>query len=361
MINFLVTTNIADLPEGAIAMVDGTVPGWVAGPNDLHYDHHRPGGADVQIMEMPDKVVMPNDCTIVTTQVDADACAAAAWLILKQMALDPAVEYQAYCDLVAIAYDCDHLGLPSEPKWNPYREFARNAVASLKLSGEKVISDLGLDPDRKNWSADQKRNYASVCFRRGTDALVWGALGKEPYPGIFGEAREYWERVEGLRPYVNACSRLIDGCAVLDQRSLPHYCDPRLLVEWARTVDAGNITLTVRDRTLEFVAVEKGCAFRNELPDYELQEWEEIAMEFAVPAYSYTLGSVPLHKDGSPKFSDRGVWQALAAAERQKREDYGYPMPSSDWGGRNEVGGSSWNDACVLSPEEVISIVKQVG
>lgn len=341
-------------------MVDGTVPGWSPGPNDLHYDHHRPGGADVQIIEIPDTVRLPDDCTIVTTQVDADACAAAAWLILKTMQVDPALEYQAYCDLVAIAYDCDHLGLPIDSKWNPYREAARNAVAALKLNGDSVISEMGLPVNRWQWSADQKRSYASECFQRGTNALLQAALGKEPYPGARGEAAEYWVRVEALRPYVNACSKLINNCAVLDQRSLLQYCDPRLLVEWARTVDAGNITLTVRDRILKFIEVDKESVIKNELPDYELQEGEEVVMELKIPAYAYTLGSVPLHRDGSPLFSDRGVWAALAATERQKREDYNYPMPSSDWDGRNAVGGSSWNDASILTPEEVLEVVQRV-
>jgi superfamily I DNA/RNA helicase len=43
-----------------------------------------------------------------------------------------------------------------------------------------------------------------------------------------------------------------------------------------------------------------------------------------------------------------------------KRKQYGFPMPSTDWGGRNEVGGSSHNDAAILTPEEVLAVVESV-
>lgn len=212
---------------------------------------------------------------------------------------------------------------------------AGNAVAALKLEGKVIASKLGLPLDRREWTGDQKEWYASRCFQEGADWLVNAALGNSDYPGANGEASAYWADVEKMRPYVEFCSRLIDGCAVLDQRSLGQYCDPRLLVEWARERETRNITLTVRDRNL-------------------------IDGDRLIPAYAYILGSVPLHDSGSPMFSDRGVWEALAEAERAKRARYGYPAPSTDWTGRNEVGGSSWNDACVLSPEEVIDTVLNV-
>ncbi|MEL7038236.1 MAG: hypothetical protein AAFO04_21855 [Cyanobacteria bacterium J06592_8] len=123
------------------------------------------------------------------------------------------------------------------------------------------------------------------------------------------------------------------GVAILDQRSLQEYCDPRLLVEWARSQsNCLNITLTVRSRALE-------------------------VGELKYPAFAYTLGSIPLHPLGSPKFSDKNVWQKLAEAERKKRELLGFPMPLTEWGGRNEVGGSSWNDAVIMTPEDVIDCV----
>jgi hypothetical protein len=51
---YLVTTKADRLPtDHQIIMVDGTVPDWKAKPGDLHWDHHRPGGADVQIDKIP--------------------------------------------------------------------------------------------------------------------------------------------------------------------------------------------------------------------------------------------------------------------------------------------------------------------
>lgn len=357
MIEYLVTTNKDLLPSGPIAMIDGTVPHWQPRANDFHFDHHRPGGDLVQLTEIPDNCRIPDDTTIVTTQVDADACAAAAWLQILKMQLDSAQEYEVQQNLIAIAYDCDHLGLPAEPKWDPWRDFAKNAVAALKENGNQVIKKLGLDPDRSKWDEPDKVEFASHCFREGTEALISAALGNAAWPGQNGEADAYWARVETMRPYVDLCSKLIDNCAVLDQRSLNKYCDPRLLVEWARSQPGhSNVTLTVRDRLLVLLHTEEELTL---LP----KEWQdsdnsEYAYKIEIPACSYTLGSVPLHPYGSPKFSDRNVWQKLANAERAKRLQYGYPMPSSDWGGRNEVGGSSWNDACILTPEEVIKIAR---
>jgi hypothetical protein len=373
MEKFLVTTSIADLPESSIVMVDGTVPGWSAGPDDLHFDHHRRGGSPMQILEIPDNLDLPDSFTFVTTQVDADACAAAAWIILSRLKLTLAEKHGARVELSAIAYDCDHLGLPQGWQWDAYREFAKNAVAAMKLDGDRVIELLELSSDRKTWNAEEKRVYASECFKRGTLILVEAALGHAPYPGELGEAAEYWERVESLRPYVESCAKLIEGCAVFDQRSLQQYCDPRLLVEWARgQEDTRNITLTVRDRALRLIAdptyneLSGNIETSYFLPSVEEEEAASnptyiYTLEVAeIPAYSYTLGSVPLHEAGSPKFSDNGIWEALHKAECKKRDRFGYPHPSSRWGGRNEVGGSSWNDASVLSPEEVIKCVLSV-
>lgn len=43
---YLVTTDHHHIPsDHQIVMVDGTVPDWTPRPQDLHWDHHRPGGA----------------------------------------------------------------------------------------------------------------------------------------------------------------------------------------------------------------------------------------------------------------------------------------------------------------------------
>lgn len=77
---YLATTKPTAIDQPVI-MVDGTVPDWTFKPEDRHFDHHRSGGAKVQIDEIPTSVAgeLQGNEVFVTTQVDADACAAAAW------------------------------------------------------------------------------------------------------------------------------------------------------------------------------------------------------------------------------------------------------------------------------------------
>ena len=363
-IDFLVTTHLSDIPTNRpIVMVDGTVPGWYCSPKkgDLHFDHHRSGGEKVQVEEIPEDTRIAENSLIVTTQLDADACVSAAWLILC------AGEYQQYFGhsgaiavrdrLIAIAYDCDHLGLPLEPRWDEYRVFARNVVAAMKQGSEAIASELGLPKKRSDWTDEQRKIFYSEGFRQRTEALVKAAMGEAPWPGERGEADAYWQKFEEQRPFVHRRCKLIDGVAVLDSRGISDYVDPRHLVEWARSQPecTSNITLTVRDRPLQLFYTEK-----------ELLLWKEgledgpLSWKITLPAYSYTLGSIPLHADGSPEFADQNVFALLSVAENQKRDYLDLPLPSSAWGGRNEVGGSSWNDAALLTPEEVLKVALNI-
>lgn len=211
MVRYLVTTRLEKLEEcvnGAqVFMVDGTVPGWQPTDLDHHFDHHRPGGADIQIDEMP----LPNeksliqekslidkrfewyaeDQLIVTTQIDADACVAAAWLQLSKKDL---FDDETLNKLRAIAYDCDHLGVPESLA--KYADFAAQCVAALKSDSDKLISELGLPKDRKTWNIEQKEEYASLDLQKGTEALISACKGEGKFPGECGEAAEYWEKVE---------------------------------------------------------------------------------------------------------------------------------------------------------------------
>ena len=351
--NYLVTTYAADIPtEQQIVMVDGTVPGWEPKEGDYHFDHHKAGGENTQVEEMEKVLLVPNrwnpETVVVTTQLDADACVAAAWLQLH-----PSARKENHSRLVAIAYDCDHLGLPQEPKWDLLREFARNAVATLKQSNNALIDELNLPRDRKTWTAEQKKQFASVGFERSTQWLIDAALGKRDWPGENGEANTYWQKFDSQRDMIYARCGVIQGCAVLDQRGISEYIDPRHLIEWARQNKecTSNITLTIRDRLLNFFHTEEELLLWKEGMEDTDYAWKVI-----ISAYSYTLGSIPLHQNGSPKFSDRNVWKKLSQAEGEKRFMLNLPAPSTDWGGRNEVGGSSWNDAALLLPEEVIKI-----
>lgn len=336
---FLVTTNQSYIPSDnytQIVMIDGTVPGWQAKPIDLHFDHHCPGGAAVQIDEIPDKAIVNLDAAFVTTQVDADACAAAAWLIVKNH-LDECQSYDARLALWCIAHDCDHLGLPLDAKFDPYREFAAKAVAALKQSGFALASKLGLPSDRKTWSEDQQVQYASAAFESGTMALVEAAENGGAYPGELGEADEYFENMARQRPMVFENCQVIDGVAVFDQRSFDGYVDPRLPLEWARQQPQFNgITLTVRD----------GRAKPNaaSIPD-------------GIEVFAYTLGSDSLR---SPQnFSDRGIWDTLTKAENAKRRSMGLPEldPGNGWGGRNAVGGSSWRNPVFMRTHEIVNFI----
>ena len=138
---------------------------------------------------------------------------------------------------------------------------------------------------------------------------------------------------------------------VFDGRGVSQYVDPRHLIEWVRKQpDHLNVTLTVRDRALELLCP----APEKQLIPYEP---DHRGTKLVIPAYSYTLGSVPLHYFGSPLFGDKNVWDMLSRKEGSKRYFLGFPQAETQWGGRNEVGGSSWNDAALLCPEEVIDIV----
>ena len=84
MIRFLVTTNASRVeavrPEGGrVYMVDGTVPSWSPHEGDCLWDHHQAGGPAIQLDGMKGDFPQPQaGDLIVTTQVDAVACAAAA-------------------------------------------------------------------------------------------------------------------------------------------------------------------------------------------------------------------------------------------------------------------------------------------
>lgn len=123
---YLVTSNINRLPKTSIAMVDGTVPGWEQTIGNLHYDHHRSGEAKIQIDGMfaiPEPLKAKT--TIVTTQLNADACTAAAYLQIHHL-----ISANNLRKLRAIAYKCNNLSVPDE--LSDLRKFAALAVATLK-------------------------------------------------------------------------------------------------------------------------------------------------------------------------------------------------------------------------------------
>lgn len=337
MITYLVTTKSGFLPDGsAIAMIDGTVPGWVPKDDDLHYDHHRPGGGKVQIDELPKSdgsTVLHGNWCIVTTLCDADACVAAAYLQMTEAELLPGVIRK----MRAIALDCDYLCIPPTEPEQDLAEFASKAVAALKESSKSLPQELGLPEDRKTWSEEQKVLYSSTAFQRGTEWIIAAANGDRPWPGESGEADAYFAQmqsdIKALRQL--KCVRLINGAAFLDMRSINKYVDPRCLVTIAKEMGAtAPLTLTARSMTVNL---------------------GEEANKILIPGCQYTLGSLPYHEQAATIDLTK-VFPNLAEAEKERRGWIGQPPAATTWGGRAAVGGSGWNDASLLTPEEVLAI-----
>lgn len=337
---YFVTVQISKIPtESPILMVDGTVPGWRAKLGDLHFDHHRPGGAPVQIGEMP----LPMDLgkagveTIVTCQVDADAQVAAAAAQLSEEELTSDV----FDRLSAIAWDCDHLCV-APPRLAHLSKFAAEAVAALKASSDPLASDLGLPENRKAWSEEDKEIFASLAFQQGTEWLLAAARGQRPWPGESGEAKEYWAQLERDVKKIATQGRISypAGIALIDMRGFfapgedLRYVDPRAAL---KAVDVGQMrlpaTLTVRDVWVN---------------------GEKLGL-------SYTIGCHPSH----------GGWESLDYSKAKtfdllsEREislcptELDVAFSDLKWGGRATVGGSPWKCPSRLQPQEVANLIKQ--
>lgn len=335
--HFLVTTHIADLPDPSIqiVMVDGTVPNWQPRQGiDLHFDHHNPDGAMCQLEELPlyelsgcDQEITLNNYCFVTTQVDADACVAAAAIII-------ASEYGGfinrnygalqkqdwYRNLQSIALDCDHLGIPANyPHLQSFDKFAANVVAGLKEQGFALSREMRLPQNRQQWTESERLEYHSACFKQGTLSLVKAVLGESPYP----MAVNYWNEQNKLKSSLEPRLSLVKGSLFIDLTGWDlGYIDPRIPLWVAAGIYAKTpYTLTKRDRVN--------------------------------PAgTSYTLGCDPAH----PLYSQvdyTDIWAVLTALEQAKNPDYTIP----GWGGRKTVGGSSWNQTSNLSPDEILEVL----
>jgi hypothetical protein len=333
MVNYLVTTRLEVLEEAEpgcqVFMVDGTVPGWRPTADDFWFDHHRPGGADIQIDEMPSYIegIIPDiSGLIVTTQVDADACVAAAYLQIGDR-----INQHTLNKLRAIAYDCDHLGVPEELA--EYADFAAQCVAAMKADSNKLVDELGLSRDRKTWTIEQKEQYASLAFQRGTEAIIAACKGDRKFPGECGEAKEYWEKVEEYTQLLLDENRVTfyRDCLLIDYKGLQgKYIDPRCAI-----------------KAYQFLCHNYG--HECELPVTLAQR--EVFIDNEFKGYSYTLGCIPLHPKLANLDYTKWAFAALTKAEKEINPD------ADGWGGRKTVGGSGWNTPSQLKPERVIDIV----
>lgn len=347
---FLVTTDVTRvkaLTVDRVFMVDGTVPGWAKADQDYHADHHRPGGPAVQLADLIDThPPYPQDTDlIVTTQLDADACVAAAYLLLPEpLRQDKAVQQK----FAAIAWDCDHLYVPDHLA--ELATFGAKAVAALKVQGNEIAAELGLPTDRTQWSVLDHERYASHGFEWGTRCLVAAAQGDAPWPGELGEADDYWQAVEAMAQQLIDQRRVIPvGRSVLySSIGIPAYVDPR----------ATNLAIKRLGILADFPVVLRVGEFHRQ---------EHIGL-------AYTLGSNPQHPLARRlDYSALEVWQSLTELEALRRgvdptlvrshwEDTlrSQILGFDPWGGRAAVGGSGWNTPSYLLPHEVIEQVEEI-
>ncbi|RMF25157.1 MAG: hypothetical protein D6756_05935 [Cyanobacteria bacterium J083] len=330
---YLVTTELSHIPSDyQIIMVDGTVPGWSPRPQDLHWDHHRPQGADIQIDEMPfpsqtslrEELAGELPPCIVTPQLDADACCAAAWFQLPRSYLTP----ETVARLRAIAWDCDHLMVPAE--LSAWAEFAAKAVVALKTSGAEIAKELQLPKERKTWSQAQWEAYFSEGFKRGTEWLIAAAKGEKPWPGEQGEANNYRQRIERdaclllEQNRIKLLSTPRGAIAIGDLRGIGHYIDPK---SFNQAIIQLAPLEAIRPETLLMREHKYGGGIQ------------------------YTLGCLPQHPQSKYLDYTAGTFERLTQAELAKD-----PM-AQGWGGRRTVGGSGWNTPSHLAPEEVIALL----
>ncbi len=344
--NYLVTTDINRIPDRKVIMLDGTVPNWKPKSGDWHFDHHRTGGSKIQMQEIPGDFC--NNLTgnewFVTTQVDADACAAAAWCQVGGQ-----LSWENTRKLEAIAYDCDYLCVP--PQYQDLGDFASQAVAAMKSNSNKLLAELHLPSNRKTWNQEQKETFASAAFKLGTESLVNACLGNCKFPGELGEAEDYWETVKQHIQIIQkqGLISLCKECLIFDARAFDGiYVDPRCWLKASAQIVSKPITLTMR----------------------------KMLVDKAFQGYSYTLGTVPLHPDTDQTDYTINAWRRLTLAEARGQVPYVDYLDLAEiinnnwgdsklsemigfdpWGGRATVGGSGWRTASKLLPEQIINIV----
>lgn len=338
-IQFVVTTRKEVLEslksEGYyIIGIDGTVPNAEKLYDEL-YDHHRTGGADIQLQELPTdfdqcpflkKDINP---AFITTMLDADAIVSAFYLFTMWTSYHYSKSKKLFSSdqldfLSAISYDCDHLIVPH--LYSKYSDDAAMVVAALKEMSNNLVEELELPSDRRQWSVEQKEMFSSKAFEEGISWLGM-AIENEPDDEMYWNFRDiakpYWTKVEAFTQQILAENRISEyhGVVIFDSRGMSGYVDPRA---WYRALPQSGVSFE-----------SNVCLFKRDI--YNNGEFK---------GYSYTLGLVPLHPMNKGIDFTESVFKALSNAE------------GAPWGGRATIGGSPWNVPSKLTPEEIISIVK---
>ncbi len=352
-VDYLVTTDLQDIQEYVnngftVIMVDGTVPGWAPRQDkDYHWDHHKAGGMKIQISELPKLKPtsflqnLNENVVIVTTQLDSDACCAAAWLQLNNK-----ITLESANRLKAIAYDCDYLGLSLVPELQDLEDFAALAVATPKILSSKLQKARGLSP--QHMTPTEKKQFYSEQFQSNTKWLMDAAQGTRKWPGQSGEADEYLNdlKVTANMLYTGGDITFYQDAAICDLREAVGYIDPRSVL-----------------MAIELEANERGIDPRPETLTIRKHRKEE--------GVQYTLGSIPSHPDAPTlDYCRQQAWKKLTIAEALQRDldgykaqtlfgktDFSAQMGFDPWGGRASVGGSGWNTASQLHVKHVIDII----
>jgi len=101
---FKICTSIeSDMPT---ISVDGTVVGA-----DVIYDHHREGGSEIQLHEIPDSIAIESPTLFVSPSLDED-CVISTAVILKNGARH--IDTSIYVELEKASMACDQLTEPNE-------------------------------------------------------------------------------------------------------------------------------------------------------------------------------------------------------------------------------------------------------
>lgn len=332
-LRFCVTTRLEVLQalkaEGFYLVgIDGTVPNSRDMYDEL-YDHHRPNGAEIQMDEIDDRnlrgeikerLAKVEKLAFVTTMVDADAQVATFYFLTRLNEIDVADSFNF---LRAISYDCDHLAVPVHYQ-ERYGKKAAQVVAALKEVSNDLVQKLGLSPNRREWSIEDKELFSSKAFELGVLVVIPSLLnGTWDYESI---AKTYWQTLEKntLRLLDEGRISCQNGVAMFQGCGINTYIDPRC---WYRALASlGLNTFT-------------GIALTQ----------REVIIENVFKGYSYTIGKIPLSSfDGD--FTD-GLFQELTGAEKIANPD------CDGWGGRCTVGGSGWNTPSNLSPDQIVEII----
>lgn len=352
-IDFIATTRLESIKKYQeqcyqIIMIDGTVPGWEPRQGDLHFDHHRSGGHPIQITEIPqdigNKLKFP--ICFVTTQVDADAIVAAAFILLsyynyvykstKEYPCEPNIPY--YDRLQAIAWDCDHLYVPEHLLENESnKEIAAQIGMAMKVKSDYAAVNLGLPQNRKEWSIEQKEFHAAESFQTNVWSLFEACIKPGyPFPGENGEAAEYLEnlgKLAKLFKHENRIKMIGNKGYVVDTTGMGgNYIDPRSPLRVIKDIED--------ESTFPVVITQR-----------------EVWQNNNIIGHKYTLAIIPWRESQFEHidFCDR-LWDELSKKEVEK----GGSPEINKWGGRKTIGGSGWNAVSFLSPEEVLQVVSDL-